>query len=55
MKPRYRIKFFMSSIAGRWFSRCYFLRDGKEIMIVGSTEPYGIIGPNNSIIYEIRP
>lgn len=51
MKPKYRIKFYSSSVAGRWFSQCYFIGHGKEILIRGSTEPYGIIGPNNSIVW----
>jgi hypothetical protein len=40
----------MSSIAGRWFSKCYFIRDGKEISISGSIAPYAIIGYNNSMV-----
>jgi len=41
----------MSGATGCWFSQCFFLKGDKEILIKGSSEFYGIIGENFSIIY----
>ena len=51
MKPRYRIKFYMSSHAGIWSSVCYFIKGEKEVLISGSSEFYGVIGRNGSIVF----
>lgn len=40
----------MSSHAGLWFSKCFFIRGEKEIPIKGSIEPYAIIGYDYSMV-----